>query len=77
MDLLPNRWLDCIDNAYHLSFPDTSVGHLIMFDVSNHLEHPGNALAEFPRLQTPRGRVILLEPAMSLGVAADLWKLQP
>ena len=41
-------------------------GHLILFDVWHHLEHPANALAEFRRVLVPKGRVILLEPAMSL-----------
>ena len=47
-------------------FSDSSVGHLILFDVWHHLEHPANALAEFRRVLVPRGRVILLEPAMSV-----------
>jgi SAM-dependent methyltransferase len=37
-----------------------------LFDVWHHLEHPANALAEFRRVLVPRGRVILLEPAMSV-----------
>jgi SAM-dependent methyltransferase len=65
-DLFSNPWLDRVENAYHLSFPDESVGHLILFDVWHHLEHPANALAEFRRVLVPCGRVILLEPAMSL-----------
>jgi SAM-dependent methyltransferase len=64
-DLFPNSWLDRVENAYRLSFPDASVGHLVLFDVWHHLEHPANALAEFRRVLVPRGRVILLEPAMS------------
>src|SRR4029077_12946528 len=32
-DLFANPWLDRVENAYHLSFPDASVGHLILFDV--------------------------------------------
>jgi hypothetical protein len=35
-------------------------------DVWHHLEHPANALAEFRRVLVPRGRVIILEPAMSV-----------
>lgn len=65
-DLFPNPWLDRVENAYHMSFPDSSVGHLILFDVWHHLEHPANALTEFRRVLAPRGRVILLEPAMSV-----------
>jgi SAM-dependent methyltransferase len=65
-DLFPNPWLDRVENAYQLRFSDSSVGHLILFDVWHHLEHPANALAEFRRVLAPRGRVIILEPAMSV-----------
>jgi hypothetical protein len=65
-DLFPNPWLDRVENAYHLSFPNASVGHLILLDVWHHLEHAANALAEFRRVLVRRGRVILLEPAMSV-----------
>jgi SAM-dependent methyltransferase len=65
-DLFPNPWLDRVENAYHLSFHDASVGNLILFDVWHHLEHPANALAEFRRVLVPRGKVIILEPAMSV-----------
>ena len=65
-DLFENPWLDRVENAYRLSFADHSVSHLILFDVWHHLEHPANALAEFKRVLAPGGRVILLEPAMSL-----------
>jgi SAM-dependent methyltransferase len=65
-DLFPNPWLDRVENAYQLSFSDSSVGNLILFDVWHHLEHPANALAEFRRVLVPRGRVIILEPAMSV-----------
>ena len=65
-DLFPNPWLDRVENAYYLSFSDSSVGHLILFDVWHHLEHPADALAEFRRVLVRRGRVIILEPAMSV-----------
>ena len=65
-DLFPNPWLDRVENAYQLSFSDASVGHLILFDVWHHLEHPANALMEFRRVLVTHGRVILLEPAMSV-----------
>lgn len=65
-DLFPNPWLDRVENAYHLTFADTSISHLILFDVWHHLEHPANALAEAQRVLVPGGRLILMEPAMSL-----------
>ena len=73
-DLFPNPWLDRVENA-QLSFYDSSVGHLTLFDVWHHLEYPANALAEFRRVLVPRGRVIILEPAMSVGGPVGLWEL--
>ena len=61
-DLFPNPWLDRTENAYRLSFSDRSVANVILFDVFHHLEFPGEALKEFERVLTPRGRVILMEP---------------
>jgi SAM-dependent methyltransferase len=65
-DLFPNPWLDRVENAYALNFPAGSIGHLILFDVWHHLEHPANALREARRVLVPGGRMILMEPAMSL-----------
>jgi SAM-dependent methyltransferase len=64
-DLFPNPWIDQIENAYHLSFPDQSVSDLILTDVFHHLKYPGTALKEFSRVLRKGGRVILLEPCMS------------
>ena len=65
-DLFPNPWLDRVENAYALNFPDASIGHLILFDVWHHLEYPANALREARRVLVPGGRIIFMEPAMSL-----------
>ena len=64
-DLFPNPWIDQIENAYHLSFPDETVSDLILTDVFHHLKYPGTALKEFSRVLRKGGRVILLEPCMS------------
>jgi SAM-dependent methyltransferase len=64
-DLFSFPWIDQIENAYDLSFEDSSVSDLIMIDVFHHLQFPGNALAEFYRVLQPGGRVIMLEPYIS------------
>jgi len=64
-DLFPNPWIDQIENAFHLSFPDEAVSDLILTDVFHHLKYPGTALKEFARVLRKGGRVILLEPCMS------------
>jgi len=65
-DLFPNPWLERIENAYALSFESASVSDLILFDVFHHLRYPGTALEEFYRVLTPRGRVLIFEPHISL-----------
>jgi len=64
-DLFPNPWIDQIENAFHLSFPDEAVSDLILTDVFHHLKYPGTALKEFTRVLRKGGRVILLEPCLS------------
>ena len=65
-DLFPNPWIDQVENAYALSFGDCTVSDLILMDVFHHMEYPGTALAEFGRVLRPGGRVIILDPCMSL-----------
>ncbi len=65
-DLFPNPWLDRVESIYGLNFSDESVSNLILFDVWHHLEHPANALAEARRVLVPEGKLIIMEPAMSL-----------
>lgn len=65
-ELFPFPWIDQIENAYKLSFEDESISDLISTDVFHHLKYPGNALDEFHRVLRRGGRVILLEPCMSL-----------
>lgn len=65
-DLFPNPWLDRTENAYALSFADSAVSNLILFDVFHHLRYPGTALGEFSRVLTGSGRVLIFEPCLSL-----------
>ena len=65
-DLFPNPWIDQIENAYKLSFANESVSDLILTDVFHHLKYPGTALQEFYRVLREGGRVIMLEPHVSV-----------
>jgi len=65
-DLFPNPWIDQVENAYKLSFADESVSDLILTDVFHHLKYPGTALKEFSRVLCKNGRVVMLEPCISI-----------
>jgi SAM-dependent methyltransferase len=64
-DLFPNPWLDMVCDAYELPLAESSVSHLVLFDVFHHLDAPNAFLSEARRVLSPRGRVILLEPYIS------------
>lgn len=65
-DLFLYPWIDQVENAYKLSFESVSVSDLILTDVFHHLKYPGTALDELYRVLRRGGRVIMLEPCMSL-----------
>jgi SAM-dependent methyltransferase len=65
-DLFPYPWLDQVENAYKLTFADATLSNLLMVDVFHHLRYPGTALKEFQRVLQPGGRVIMMEPGLSL-----------
>jgi SAM-dependent methyltransferase len=65
-DLFPNPWLDLVCDGYELPFANGSLSHLVLFDVFHHLEAPGAFLEEARRVLGPQGRVILLDPYISL-----------
>ncbi len=65
-DLFPNPWLDRVESAYALNWPDKSGQNLIQVDVFHHLQHPGHALAEMARAVVRGGRLILFDHDMGL-----------
>lgn len=65
-DIFQNPWIDSVENVYDLSFADASLSAVILIDVFHHLQYPGTALRELHRVLSPTGRVIMLEPCVSL-----------
>lgn len=58
--------LDLVCDAYELPFGHGVVSHLILFDVFHHLQAPDAFLREARRVLHRSGRVILLEPFLSV-----------
>lgn len=65
-DLFPNPWLDLTCDGYELPFVNSSLSHLVLFDVFHHLQWPAAFLKEARRVLDVEGRLILFEPFMSL-----------
>jgi SAM-dependent methyltransferase len=65
-DLFQNPWLDLVCDGYELPFREHAISHLVLFDVFHHLRFPNAFLKEARRVLVPSGRVILLEPYISL-----------
>jgi SAM-dependent methyltransferase len=59
------RWLDAVADAQTLPFRDGTFEGIVMVDVLHHLESPGRFLKEAQRVLRPRGRLVLLEPAIT------------
>ena len=58
-------WLDAVADAQALPFGDSTFDGIVMIDVLHHLETPGRFLQEAQRVLRPRGRLILVEPAIT------------
>jgi SAM-dependent methyltransferase len=65
-DLFPYPWIDQVENAYKLTFTNASLSDLLLVDVFHHLRYPGTALEEFQRVLRSGGRVIMMEPCVSV-----------
>ncbi len=65
-DRYDSNYVNHSENAYELSYMDSSVSNLILFDVFHHLQYPGDALKEFHRVLSDSGRLLLFEPHLSL-----------
>lgn len=65
-DLIAHPWVDQVCDAYELPFGENSLSHLVLCDVFHHLERPLAFLRSAARCVAPRGRIVLLEPYISL-----------
>lgn len=62
-DVFPNPWIDQVENAYRMTFPDNHFDYIIGSSVLHHLDIP-KALSEMFRVLKPGGRIAFTEPNM-------------
>jgi SAM-dependent methyltransferase len=59
------EWIDAVADAQTLPFGDGTFDDIVMVDVLHHLEAPRRFLEEAQRVLRPRGRLVLVEPAIT------------
>jgi SAM-dependent methyltransferase len=62
----PSPDVDRIESAYEINYPDGALSNIVAMDVWHHLACPEQALDEWHRALQHGGRVVLMEPGMSL-----------
>lgn len=65
-DVAPSPYADRVVDAAALPFADGEVGTIVFLDVFHHLPRPEQFLREAARALRPRGRLVMIEPWMSL-----------
>ena len=65
-DIVCLPWLDLVSDAHSLPFRDDCLGNIVLFDVLHHLETPILFFDEALRVLKNGGRIIMMEPYLSL-----------
>lgn len=60
-------WLDLVADAQKLPFRDGGIGNIVMLDVLHHIEFPSLLFREASRVLSPGGRLVMVEPGITLG----------
>ena len=78
-DLIPNRHIDLAVNAMRLPFAAGSVDNIVLHDLLHHVPYPLTFLAEAQRVLSPGGRIVMIEPFISVvsGVCYRLSHPEP
>jgi SAM-dependent methyltransferase len=61
------RWLDLVVDAQQLPFGSGSLANIVMLDVLHHVEFCSLLFTEASRVLRPGGRMVLVEPGITLG----------
>jgi SAM-dependent methyltransferase len=60
-------WLNCVTDAQHMPFAANVAANIIMVDVLHHIEFPTIFFQEAHRVLRHGGRIVMIEPAITLG----------
>ena len=66
IDVQWTPWLDVVADAHELPFGDAAFSNVVMLDVFHHLSYPVRFLREAMRVLRPGGRLVMIEPNVSL-----------
>lgn len=66
VDIVPSAWVDIVADGQSLPLRDDSVDNLVMLDVLHHIPRPIAFLKEAARVLSAGGRVVMLEPGITL-----------
>lgn len=65
-DIVYEPWLDAVLDAQHLPFKSGSIDNVVLFDVLHHLEEPARFFGEAARVLSRGGRILMMEPYVSV-----------
>jgi SAM-dependent methyltransferase len=65
-DIIFTPWADAVLDAHHLPFKDAVLDNIVLFDVLHHLNDPSQFFCESQRVLKKKGRIVLIEPYVSL-----------
>ncbi len=66
-DIQFGAWMDVVADAQQLPFADEAFDNIVMLDVLHHIEFPSVFFREATRVLRPGGRIIMVEPGITLG----------
>jgi SAM-dependent methyltransferase len=65
-DIVHEPWLDFVADAQSLPLRSESVANFVMLDVLHHIEYPIKFLRDATRVLQPGGRIVFIEPGITL-----------
>jgi len=65
-DIVNVPWLDAVVDAQFLPFKSNSLNNIVLFDVLHHIENPVLFFQEAARVLCPGGRIVIVDPYVSL-----------